>query len=284
IGLISYSAYLWHQPLFAFARHKNLSFDQNPYVVMLFLLLSLGLAYLSWKYIETPFRNRNIIGRKNVFILASGISTVLILVGLSGFLNNGFESLMLRYKYSAKERNEVRLISKATDYDMYREMSVRDCHFWVRNTKFLDMESLDGCRQKYGKALIVLGDSHAMNLFNIISYSDVYPFIIGVSQPGCRPHNDDVDCHYRDFDVFLKNNKSIVNFLIYHQSGSYFIKDRLGNVDSQLAFMGGFGGFDFGNIFKIKSYLNNLAADHKVKILWIGPFMELRWNPSEKLF
>src|SRR5690606_38393083 len=109
IGLISYSAYLWHQPLFAFARHKNLSFDQNPYVVMLFLLLSLGLAYLSWKYIETPFRNRNIIGRKNVFILASGISTVLILVGLSGFLNNGFESLMLRYKYSAKERNEVRL-------------------------------------------------------------------------------------------------------------------------------------------------------------------------------
>jgi peptidoglycan/LPS O-acetylase OafA/YrhL len=30
IGLISYSAYLWHQPLFAFARHRNI---EEPIVI-----------------------------------------------------------------------------------------------------------------------------------------------------------------------------------------------------------------------------------------------------------
>ncbi len=55
IGLISYSAYLWHQPLFAFARIRLI--DQPPAALMAALALaSLGLAYLSWRYVEAPFR------------------------------------------------------------------------------------------------------------------------------------------------------------------------------------------------------------------------------------
>ena len=47
IGLISYSAYLWHHPLFAFAR--ILSFEQPiPLLMFAFSLLSLMLAYFSW--------------------------------------------------------------------------------------------------------------------------------------------------------------------------------------------------------------------------------------------
>ncbi len=53
IGLISYSAYLWHQPLFAFARIRSL--DPPSLGLMLALsVLSLGLAYLSWRFVERP--------------------------------------------------------------------------------------------------------------------------------------------------------------------------------------------------------------------------------------
>ena len=56
IGLISYSAYLWHQPVFAFTR--RLGSDPPGLTVMLGLsLLSLGLAFLSWKFVEQPFRH-----------------------------------------------------------------------------------------------------------------------------------------------------------------------------------------------------------------------------------
>lgn len=56
IGLISYSAYLWHQPLFAFARLSP--FDTSDTLMLALSLCSLALGFLSWKYVETPFRRR----------------------------------------------------------------------------------------------------------------------------------------------------------------------------------------------------------------------------------
>jgi len=139
-------------------------------------------------------------------------------------------------------------------------------------------------QKKYGKALVVLGDSHAMNLFNIISYSNTYPFIIGISKGGCRPHSDRPDCHYNDFQNFVVDNKDLIALIVFHQSGSYFIKDKSGSVDSQIAFLGQFGGFEIENIIKVKSYLKKLNSETKIQVLWIGPFLEYRWNPHKKLF
>lgn len=57
IGLISYSAYLWHQPLFAFSR---LQLVNEPDIILfsILILVTYIIAYFSWKYIETPFRNK----------------------------------------------------------------------------------------------------------------------------------------------------------------------------------------------------------------------------------
>lgn len=55
IGLISYSAYLWHQPIFAFARIRSL--DPPSSALMAALTLSIfPIAWLSWRFIELPFR------------------------------------------------------------------------------------------------------------------------------------------------------------------------------------------------------------------------------------
>ncbi|MBT4711447.1 MAG: acyltransferase [Alphaproteobacteria bacterium] len=57
IGLISYSAYLWHQPLFAFARIRSLHAPTQS-VMIGAAVLSIVLAYFSWRFVETPFRRK----------------------------------------------------------------------------------------------------------------------------------------------------------------------------------------------------------------------------------
>lgn len=57
VGLISYSGYLWHQPIFAFARlHAKQELTQP--VMLSLALFSFGLAYLSWRFVEQPFRTK----------------------------------------------------------------------------------------------------------------------------------------------------------------------------------------------------------------------------------
>ncbi len=55
IGLVSYSAYLWHQPVLVFAR-KKLGMDLSPEVAAALCVLTFALAYLSWRFVEQPFR------------------------------------------------------------------------------------------------------------------------------------------------------------------------------------------------------------------------------------
>jgi peptidoglycan/LPS O-acetylase OafA/YrhL len=79
IGSISYSAYLWHQPLFAFAR--IISANHPPQLLFGALAFaSLGLAHLSWKFVERPFRDRRNWSRRAIFLWAL-IPTV-IFVGI----------------------------------------------------------------------------------------------------------------------------------------------------------------------------------------------------------
>ena len=88
IGLISYSLYLWHQPLFAYARHYAIGDPSIP-VYLLLSVLSIGLAYLSWKYIEAPFRSRKKFTRRQIFSLSILGSAFFIAIGLVGHFTNG---------------------------------------------------------------------------------------------------------------------------------------------------------------------------------------------------
>ena len=77
VGLISYSAYLWHQPLFAFARHSSIS-KPSPTLLLSLSIIALTLAYISWKYIEMPFRNRDFLKRPFLFSLLFALATYLL--------------------------------------------------------------------------------------------------------------------------------------------------------------------------------------------------------------
>lgn len=81
IGLISYSAYLWHQPLFVFTRMLTFS-DPSMALMIGVIILTLILAYLSWRFVEMPFRDIKLIDTKTLFLCTLPVSAFLI--GLGG--------------------------------------------------------------------------------------------------------------------------------------------------------------------------------------------------------
>jgi len=98
IGLISYSLYLWHQPILAFARIITLEELTLPLAIAC-LSLTFILAILTKKYIEDPFRKKTILSSR-VSLLSTSVlvSFLFISFGLLGHLKNGFP-----------ERNELSL-------------------------------------------------------------------------------------------------------------------------------------------------------------------------------
>ena len=81
IGLVSYSAYLWHQPLLAFAHHRML---EKPDAVAFTSLvaLSFGLAYLTWRYVETPFRDKTVVPKRWIWGFSLATTGVLAAVAV----------------------------------------------------------------------------------------------------------------------------------------------------------------------------------------------------------
>ncbi|MEZ5536017.1 MAG: acyltransferase [Thiolinea sp.] len=88
IGLISYSAYLWHQPMFAFAR---LYYADEPalFIILGLATLAFVLAAFSWRFIEPPFRQRQNFSRRQIFLMAFAGSLVFIVVALTLILLDG---------------------------------------------------------------------------------------------------------------------------------------------------------------------------------------------------
>jgi len=91
IGLVSYSAYLWHQPLFALARQRS---PHEPGLVLftVLALVSLALGYVSWRFVEAPFRDRTRIGKHQVFGLSAAGIAIFLCIGLAGYQTDGFRA------------------------------------------------------------------------------------------------------------------------------------------------------------------------------------------------
>lgn len=89
VGLISYSLYLWHWPLIVFAKQVNiepLAADQRVAI----LAASLVLAYLSWRFIEQPFRVGGLqLGQRTIFAGGGAVIAVCTGFGILAALTNG---------------------------------------------------------------------------------------------------------------------------------------------------------------------------------------------------
>lgn len=92
LGLISYSAYLWHQPIFAFFRIYTNKIDLGPSVGLALIGITILLSVFSWRFIEKPFRDQACVGKSTlIFSLISGLILLSILGYTSKMLVDGGE-------------------------------------------------------------------------------------------------------------------------------------------------------------------------------------------------
>tara|TARA_B100000579_G_scaffold425910_1_gene432312 strand:+ start:464 stop:2386 length:1923 start_codon:yes stop_codon:yes gene_type:complete len=79
LGLISYSLYLWHHPIFSFAKILGID-NSNLFIKFALFLLSILISFISFRYVESFFRQKSYPIKKiinNTLILTS--STFLII-------------------------------------------------------------------------------------------------------------------------------------------------------------------------------------------------------------
>lgn len=124
VGLISYSLYLWHQPLLAFVRYLRVD-ELYSRLLIPAIFLAFTLAYFTWKYIELPFRNRTKFTGREIFLYSGICSLLIIIFGITGHLSNGF---VFRYKIEDQYLATLRKSDQGRYVESrFKELSMR--HF-----------------------------------------------------------------------------------------------------------------------------------------------------------
>lgn len=164
IGLISFSAYLWHQPLFAFARLGSIN-EPSAQLMAFLAIATILLAYLTWRYIERPFRVKTIpvlSSRSVIFAMAGTCSVVFASFGLYGHLAGGVSGRMSGDQFA--RWTEIRALATKR----FEAIRAGECHFNpVSEVKRIDVfiSNWDCDGSELGKphmaGVAVFGDSHS---------------------------------------------------------------------------------------------------------------------------
>lgn len=187
IGLLSYSAYLWHQPLFAFARHRSVS-EPTQFFFLILTAITLALAYLSWRFIETPFRNKLIISRKKIFFYSFTGTCIFFTCGMIGYKTDGFYKFYFDNRASAVDKNFLAFI----DYDSTETFKVGYRYgtcFYDRDLNSFENYDKNTClvTSSEKRNYLILGDSHSAHLSEAFRKNFTNINFLQASASGCRP-------------------------------------------------------------------------------------------------
>ena len=159
IGKISYSLYLWHWPLYVFFVNYRYPNELSPFDKILVLLASFLMAFLSWKFVETPFR-MNCPGLSPNRIVRAGI------IVLSFFLAI---SLLLRYTDGLPSRFAIRFHGEILNL-ILSDVPDRAGSNRFQAGNYFAAGGLQFHTDAYKSPnLVVIGDSHGAMIAPVIS-------------------------------------------------------------------------------------------------------------------
>ena len=171
MGLISYSAYLWHQPMFVFTEAQMFR-QLHFYESILIVIATFSLAYLSWRFIENPFRNK-LFTKKQIFFMAS------LMFVLFSFLGTAYHFQIIPNKLIALEWGGVS-----------RDLPKKFSGLIDNGKECSGRNPIDSCITSPGTQpqLVLLGDSHATVLVQAAGFLQDNGFnfsLVDMSKGGC---------------------------------------------------------------------------------------------------
>ena len=226
LGLISYSSYLWHQPLLSFAKNRILG-DPSNFLLMIMCFLSIIMGYFSWRFVEKPFRNKNKFSRNKIFLFSLIGLLTFSLIGSIIHLKNGFP--ISRGIFSIEK---IEQLSKSiSERDL---ITTNDCH----NNQSSGFQFQDKCYLNY--KTLIFGDSHAADVATSLSLSGFSNFS-RITGGGCDlvPSKNRKDCeiNFKAFiDGYQKNIYDTIVLINRYNDAELTIK----YLESVLEFWGQF--------------------------------------------
>lgn len=103
IGLISYSAYLWHQPIIAIMKLRGFG-EITTAGSAIAIGMTIGLSYLSYRFVEKPAREGKSVFGSKPLVTTSAAAAAFIAIAGYGYKNDGFPS-RIDSVYSADARS-----------------------------------------------------------------------------------------------------------------------------------------------------------------------------------
>ena len=179
-GQLSYSLYLWHWPIITYCRVWGIAIDSTS-TRLLLLVLSFGISYFSWRYIEVPFREGGTVAfRARIATLAAFALGIAVASGI--FL----ESAGLPDRLDPQSRAILAYEHYPAKLALYRQGSC----FLVPGESVSDFRLEDCSESVPGRSRVLLwGDSHAAHYApGMRHFSEKYGFnLVQASYGGCAP-------------------------------------------------------------------------------------------------
>jgi peptidoglycan/LPS O-acetylase OafA/YrhL len=211
VGMISYSLYLWHWPIMVFQRSDGILFAQATLTEKLGLIaISIGVAALSWKFIETPFRIRN--KTVSVRLALGGAFASMAVVGALGAAAIALDGAPFRFP------QPVVAIGSYLGYDPAVAFREGRCYLGANRQSFDTKTCLtkDDTKPNY----LLIGDSHAAQLW--LGLSSVLPGVnlMQATMTMCRPVRADAGA----FDT--RKCPQLMNFIF----DDYLVHEKVDKV------------------------------------------------------
>ena len=262
IGLISYSVYLWHQPLLAFARHRMLG-DVTEFLLLGICAASLLIAWFSWRYIERPFRENQKIKRKTIFSLSLLLSLAFLVIGLFLHFENGVSK---RFKYT------ILHIPTVKDQKCHNNPNTKDIQK-ILASKFCKIGKLDVSPDTF-----LVGDSHAGSISDQLGEAfnknqrSLYSFSGGFCAPavGFSLEISGAQCTKQVAEIFsyILKDDSIKNVVISANWSNYIMGFRDTNTPQRACI----------NNTCVSSITENASLFKKAFLLTLNRLIDARKN------
>ena len=220
VGLLSYSAYLWHQPLIALSRHYLLDFPGIT-TNLLIVILTFVMAYISYKFVETPLRNKQKTSNTRFTRVIGFAITVIIIISISGISLKGFENYYLKYRTSPDSMQVLDYLNYKNTSKYKAEYSDGECFYDSTQFSFRDFNQEKCLRLSENNNILLVGDSFAAMYSGALKRKYPDTNLIQATPTHCKPfiglksgHKNCIDLYDYLYEEFLPINAPKIDGII----------------------------------------------------------------------